>query len=528
MFVKQNILLTLFLFVNSSNFASSKISDRWTHLKDNKVRCWFLFQEGVLGKVENIPQVAMIIERFNFWFAKANCSIKLVEYIVHGSPDENGTYDGYIGQMQRHVGDIAYLLARPDSLPYEPMKIGPFFIPGDLSILTHKNESESVLTHEITSFLNINFEMYVYSFIVLFVIAPVVLVLEKLHRKNLEPKKIVKKYLSICNKVFNVLVDQEQFTPKAISARIMVLFVSIFVLIGIFGILLNTVGADLIVKKKASVIDSVDDLLESGILPLVQKRLFEYEMFRSSIPGSQVHKLWVVMQRDLNNSIFDYDLSAGDGGVGAIDIAVKTLSRVNRSESAMVMQDVNAHHFRAGVCYSKRQFNKLYEIFKAIHVSSEKFAGGMVSTLMSNQIHPYTEKLFSYVIQTLVETGISSGMQNLLTAKAGEITSSMGYTVDVKYNLEVIQCMEGISEEEEEKFRPFNTKDLNNLFECWSFLSCTWTLVLIFEILLSKYSRKNKKTRSAQVRQKFKTNSQWAVRTRNPSAPILSRERSFI
>ena len=103
---------------------------------------------------------------------------------------------------------------------------------------------------------------------------------------------ILKKYFSNCFKVLTLFVGQEQFELSMASSYVLILSIAVFSSILVSGILLNIVGADLIVKRGPPVIDSLDDLLNSPMKPVLPKRFFSYAMAKSSPPGTKMNKLW--------------------------------------------------------------------------------------------------------------------------------------------------------------------------------------------------------------------------------------------
>ena len=56
---------------------------------------------------------------------------------------------------------------------------------------------------------------------------------------------------------------------------------------------------------------------------------------------------------------------------------------------------------------------------------------------MSNKIHPFTEKVISNALTTLLETGQLMGIANVMKYQVASIAPMPG----LKYNSTIIQCM---------------------------------------------------------------------------------------
>ena len=84
---------------------------------------------------------------------------------------------------------------------------------------------------------------------------------------------------------------------------------SIFSLAAIFGILLNTVGADLIVVKPTPAIDSLEDLVDdpqfAHFKPLLVKNFWGHSTLKVARPGSKGRKLLDRVMSDPNASFAD-------------------------------------------------------------------------------------------------------------------------------------------------------------------------------------------------------------------------------
>ena len=268
-------LLLLFSF---QQLNSIKVSDRWANLKDENARCLILVATRTeIEQHEQLHKFINMVHPIDYLFKKYNCTLVERDYVTTGSPDENGTYDGFIGIVQRNEVDGAFMLLRYDSLAFEPAKLTPPVGPADIAIYSYKKYGETREDRDLTSFLDLGLCVYVYLFTTCFFMAPMMLAFCQLNsEQRMNPVTVMKKYIGNCFRVLTLFVGQEQFELSMASSYILILSVGVFTSIWISGILLNTVGADLIVKRGPPVIASLEDLLNSPLKPVFPKIVFGY------------------------------------------------------------------------------------------------------------------------------------------------------------------------------------------------------------------------------------------------------------
>jgi len=104
--------------------------------------------------------------------------------IVDSIPDDfffyhpNGSYTGPLGMIQRNEIDTTVYVARPDSLPFEPVDVGAVFSSSDVTINFNKRIAKPIereLTSFVTEFPGI---VYCYLFIALFIFVVSLLILD--------------------------------------------------------------------------------------------------------------------------------------------------------------------------------------------------------------------------------------------------------------------------------------------------------------------------------------------------------------
>ena len=291
--------------------------------------------------------VQSLIRSAEFALKHSNCTAVKIDYTFYTIPEKNGTYDGYIGFIHRDEVDIGNFLIRPDSLPYEPGKPTPVVISGDISIITSKKPAET-LQYDLTKFLDLGTIMYVYLFVCVFFMVPLLYVYAETQRDSRHASdEIVIEYLKSCEKVYTLIVDQEQFSPSSFAGHIIALAASLFALFLVHGLILNTVGADLVVKNQPATIDSLDDLLASGLQPMILDNLFAYYILKSSPPGSRENKLWLKVHRQKKKSLKKGDVTNTTSALSTLDVVMK---EATERRAALVGPDFVAQGLSAASC----------------------------------------------------------------------------------------------------------------------------------------------------------------------------------
>ena len=478
----------LLLLFNFQQLNLGKISDKWAKLKNDNVTCRFLIPDQFTRKF--FLTFLNVIHPLDYWLYKCNCTFDRVPYTGTNIPDENGNYNGFMGMIQRNEADLTFLFVRPDALPFEPGKPTPPIEVADLAIFSFKPYGEKKETRNLLSFLDLGLCVYIYLLSTCFFIAPMILAFcQSNAEQRMDAFFILKGYIRNCYKVVTLFVGQEQFDLSMASSYIMILAISVFSSILISGILLNTVGADLIVKREPPLIDSLNDLLSSNMKPIMMKKVTGYESVRTSPQGTKLNKLWQRMIKDgLDETTVDVANGRLEVNVETTDILSKLTGKALKSEIAVIAPVFNAFLLRLGGCYLK-SYPELNELAKRIHVSKGLLGQGIMSSIYSNKIHVYTEKMIMYAFSTMWETGFWIAGLRTNVANVHDLFSEISFS---KYNSEVISCIDGTDLIEDSTFTPFSALDLLKLFELWAFTSCFCSLVLILEVAYDRYFPKIK------------------------------------
>lgn len=477
-------MIILLTFFNQS--IAMKVRERYLRYKSPGARC----RIGVGGyvnaeEVTNTP-VFSVVDSAHHALRHLNCTLIRESFTLYTIPEKNGTYDGYIGLVHRDEIDIGSFVIRPDTVPYEPGKVTPVIFPADIKIITCKGRGDTVM-YDLTKFLDLGVIMYIYIFVTIFFATPLILTFAEIDPSvRRHPSQFIPKYLNNCVNMYDLIVDQEQFTPITIAGHMIALSASLFALFAIHGILLNTVGADLVVKYQPATIDSMDDLLVSNLRPLMVNNLFVHYILKASPPGSKENKLWLKMQEEIDRSLIKAD---GSNTALMPSIGQAVVTEVAERRAAYIGPDFFAHAMFGGSCLLSSSPMKMVRQFaQCVHISRQGFAEGVLTSLMSHKIHPYTEKIFTSVMTTVLETGLALGL-----AKMGKYhVPSMAQVPGMVYNSTTIECLDKVPQQDS----PFEPSPLERMRKLLilplisSFISCFILGVEMFYVSREKNSKK--------------------------------------
>lgn len=462
---------TLIIILLSLNCGATKITDRWEHLKRPPIRCIFAFSdilEPFETRIFEISGVRSLANSGYQWLEKANCTIILSELKEPGHPDSNGSYDGFIGAIQRDEIDSGYVVVRADILPYEPGKLTVPITSADVAVISTTVGTEESIERDVMSFLDLELPVRLYTLIGLFFLVPLILVCDDYDRKDLlNPVAYIRCYLNNCNMMLSLLLDQEQFSPRHIFAHILALTSSLFILFAVFGVLLNTVGANLVVKRSPHRIDTLDDLLASNRTPMVLNTFFAYRAIQSAPHGSKLYQLKQKMNQRTSQSIVN---------VFEMKQVQQLQDKMIKNTAVLLLMQKVAENIMGTTCFMKGLDN--FEDTDRLHLSSESFASGVVTGILSNRIHPYAEKILSYLFITSLETGLILG---LIQGWRPYFPQYFGYP-GMKYNINVFKCMDKIREIKDQQFVPFSILHMKHIFILWAAASILAYLLLLFEL----------------------------------------------
>lgn len=390
---------------------------------------------------------------FNF-AGKINCSLEFVPFDDLGVPDDNGTYNGGIGIIQRQEADVHGFLVRPDSLPFEPGIIGPVILEGDATIVSRKNLSKPI-AREIVSFVEDFDEVtYAYAFLVILLFCITYTAMEFIiytdHEMSIDTLHL---FLDTLNDCLSSALDQMSMSPSKISLRILAASFGLFIYVLIYGYVSNEIGSNLVINKTPPTIDSLDYFLknDSWTRPVVVRTMYLPTLFRSSHPESKFGQMWKVIASHPKESLWDINLRIE--GSEIITRFIKLVSEINDSSKALIAERYLINKFsKAGCAIQPKLVTNLF-------TAKKSFAEGYLGVLFSHGIHPYVRKVFEYYLRTVHEGAYVDGLVQTIDSSVPDIVSTF------RYSREVLDCLTvKSSKPDEEEWRPFTVADLKKVF----------------------------------------------------------------
>ena len=432
-----------------------------------------------------------------------NCTIIESDYVESGYPLPNGTYTGLIGMMQRREFDLAFIAARPDSLPYEPVLIGPMVLEADAVLITAKSRQKPI-NRELLELVNdVDFLVYVYllMMIVVFCISYMIttygLEMAKEDQDDWDPISVAKHSYEVVYNSLAAIVDQQNFSPVSDSSKILVFFFVAGLFFGIFGIFLNKLGADLIRKNGPPNIDSIEHFANNitHTKPVIIKKLYLLSLLKTESKmrkDSTLGRLWSMMEKEQNETVFDIDMEAMRKG--DTQDQMKILSMVSdllrdvedRTKALILPRSIAVTATVVGCIINPINISRL-------HVSTESFAQGTLNSLMSHGIDPLLRKMWEYFGKNIYEFDLLKGA-NFMTAM--EVPQMVPGT-PAKYGLSAMECIdykplsilkndpEFAAEyiHDEDSFEPFTLFHLTSLFKLLLIGWASALVVCVLEIL---------------------------------------------
>ena len=297
------------------------------------------------------------------------------------------------------------------------------------------------------------------------------------------------------------VIGGEQFSPDDNSGRILSFFFTLGLFIGIYGMFLNNVGADLIRKNGPPNIDSIDYFVNNitHTKPVIIKKLFLLNLLKSEPRNSTLGKLWSLMEHEQNETQLDVDkdrLEHGDE-MYKIEVFAKLTNLLrevqNRTKAIIIPRSFARNSKMVGCTMDAVNVSRLY-------LSKESFAAGTLNTLMSHAIHPLLRKIFEYFGRAFHEAALMEGIARVRTLTAGDMIPGISATLDFS----ALQCIEDkpltvmkddpeLAAEvvsDEESFQEFSLFHLATLFKLWFFGLFAALVLFILEIFY-KYCKLN-------------------------------------
>ena len=429
---------------------------------------------------------------------KLNCTTFTSKEYHFGHPLDNGSYTGLIGIVQRQESDVMFISVRPDSLPYEPALIGPILFEADSVIISGKSKQHRV-SREILELVN-DVDPLVYTYLIISIIVfsfcytMSILLCKENDTEDWNPLTVGKSFLKTIWESCAAVLDEEQFSPESFSSRILILFFTLGLFFGIYGMFLNNIGAGLIRRNGPPNIDSIDYFVNNitHTKPVVVEKLYLLNILKSEPKDSTLGKLWSLMEKEQNETVLHVDKDRIDAGDEQYKMELfakitDVLKEIQTRTKALILPRSFASNGKMiGCTMNPVNFSRLY-------ISKESFAAGTINTLMSHGIHPSVRKIYEYFARASNEAALIKGLLRTLALDVGDMIPG----ANAKLGLAALECVDDkpITEMkddpeyagevvwDEESFQEFSLFHLATLFKLWIYGMSGAFILCMLEIL---------------------------------------------
>lgn len=502
--------ISLFIFLNFSSISHCALVKQWFGSSYPKNPCRVL---GIRLNLLNLGDGAKSIDRevdelFQNSLRNLNCTYmyKVATLRILETPDENGTYNGLFGYIQRNEYDIALFPVRTDLIVGDPVKIGPAVASGDSLIVAGYTEPENS-TNTISSMVFI-FKQEVYYFYLITIHFFVVLMVgtiyflqplvrrgtftSRLGKNNWKLSLFLCRYYLVARKLLMCLLGSESLEPVTVTVKviaIVLLTANLFLFEGFFK---NLIKSEAVSKRPHVMIQSLDDILYNPLFNSSIRPVFVRQLYLSSLLEDENCQLpkYKVLRRKVAENFNDSSILLNfDEPIALLDQINNVLIRVIANQAALILP----------VSLNKDQiFDKYFcphdpEKSRKLRVADQPILSGCTLNMVySKKIDHSFERFANYKYNTFIEFGMLSAFaRNLQTAPSYEGYEFTGKHATCSLKIHILR----LKEEEQHKiveYEPFSLTFFAPLFQQCCYFFVTIVLVLKLE-LLSNSSKKPKR-----------------------------------
>lgn len=376
------------------------------------------------------------------------------------------------------MADIAIHVVRPDSVPFEPVRIGPVLSSSGVRIYRKNNKTDDRNVDILEVVDNFDSELYYCFGVTLFLLLAAMTSAQFIMHEKTTFKNLFFDVVELLQEIVFLIFDQEYLEPKQWSLRFLWTPFNFFVFVAIFGYLMNLMSSDQVASVPVDAINRLEDLQEQkwrsqNVTPWILKNLFFHSAFRHtskvSREGARLNE--VRSRQDLHFVDLAKIFADGDS---MTHFLAHLMKNIENGQMALLLTDfiMNAFLVPAGCQIDSKATAMLHE-------SDESFANGVLTNYFYKQ---YPQALVSYNEQRL-RTAIEAELViKFLKDVAGPL---IGNLVPLTTGLPVVKCMSKFSEKPDE--RPDlivqNLLGLRSVFKFIAFGVCLTIIVLIIEVL---------------------------------------------
>ncbi|KAI1290359.1 hypothetical protein HDE_09210 [Halotydeus destructor] len=406
-----------------------------------------------------------------------NCSIVYMDSVLTGTPDDNGTFDGTIGYIQRDEIDYGIPVIRIDTLDHEIIRIGPVLSPADMIIVSVPKSAEKINLDLCDVFDHMTAILKLYLLIVIVIVAAVIYGLKQRFKLSRKPQilKLIHQLKDIIWRIIELFVDQENYgTREKFAMRIFWSIFAFSVYVIVYGYLVNYISADGVASKPIDTIDSIYDHLSARfkhIEPMLMRNSMSYPLLSAAEPHSSIGRLYAKAAADEDRNIVD--MGSADPQV-MMDLFKRGFDAENMV-SLLSEKFVWDSSIKGVMCsFDSAKMSR-------VHVSSQSFANGVLATFFNKLSAPEFTKYAEYRFRILTESYLSQQVfRHVSEALISRATGTM--------SLNVLRCWDDDRlVEHDDTVKPTSMTVLaNTLRLCIVMLSLS-VLVVILELTIASF-----------------------------------------
>ncbi|KAI1290350.1 hypothetical protein HDE_09213 [Halotydeus destructor] len=431
-----------------------------------------------------------------------NCTIVYMDSMLTGTADENGTFNGTIGYMQRDVSfkteysppflflslqeiDYGFPAIRIDTLDHDIVRIGPVLSPADTIIISMPKSAEKMNLDlcDVLDTMTSTFKAYL-----LLITAIVVMVLFVLecHFKISERTRTLEVYWPDMYKIKNIVwevlelfVDQEYYeTNGKCALRMLWSIFALSVYVVVYCYLVNYMSVNEVASKPLDTIDSIEAHLSgrfNHVEPIIMENSVSYPLLAAANATSSLGRLYHKAEVNRKDNIVDM-------GSAENDVMSGVFERVFKSEdkASLIMERFLWDTSTRGIMCAVGT-----EHVAQVHESRDSFANGVMASFFNKRSPPGFTRYAEYRFRILAESFLSQ--QAFRHMSEIMVISTIG-----SIPFDVLQCWnKDKMAEMDESVTPTSLKVMRNTIEVYLKTLSLAVLVLALERALA-FARKHK------------------------------------
>jgi hypothetical protein len=336
-----------------------------------------------------------------------------------GSMAPNGSYDGFIGMIQRNDYDMVIFGARLDLLQNDPAIIGPVIGPADTVIGVGTYNDSQVKIGVLETMNNFDNETIGFILISFYVVCIVLLIIEfslrGCTRRRQSPLLLIKEIFDYIFettwKLMANFLGYESFDSPFVSARLLMITAMFFNILLSSGFFKNLVKSDMTSVRPAKQINSMEDLLTDefkSIQPVYIKQLYMAELLKLSKTDT-FNRLRnrIALNKSFSELDMNFDRKSGE----TFGILIKYTDLIAKHQAAILLPGLGIEIMHKFLC------SFFPEKLGELRLARNRFAGGLFVHLFSKKIDPRIRKFLHYQMITVAEMAIYPGLEKFTVSQ---------------------------------------------------------------------------------------------------------------